>query len=280
MDGLPEAGDWGTEMSELDKGNMPSDELLTAFIDGELDAAHRERIERLIAGDERVAERFDFLSRSALPFSEAFAPMLADAPAAKLDAMLAAIPATREREVRTAGIGRRGLLAAIAASFVAAIAIDRAVMGIGHRLAKPDEDSEWRGVVAEYLSLYTADTLSAPAGDRAQQVAQLNEVGAKLGLSLAPETIVMPGVEFKRAQILNYDSKPLAQIAYLDPESGPMALCIVQSAKGVAAPDMENRRGMNVVYWSSATHAFMLIGHAPIDRMQQLAADVRGRLTA
>jgi len=37
---------------------------------------------------------------------------------------------------------------------------------------------------------------------------------------------------------------------------------------------------MNVVYWSSATHAFMLIGHAPIDRMQQLAADVRGRLTA
>ncbi|MFK0165845.1 anti-sigma factor family protein [Rhizobium sp. NPDC090279] len=267
-------------MSEVNKGQMPTDEQLTAFIDGELDAADCERIERLIADDERVAERFDFLSRSALPFAEAFQPMLAEAPAAKLDAMLAAIPSARENKTRAAGIGRRGFLTAVAASFVAAIAIDRAVIGIGHRLSKPDEDSEWRAVVAEYLSLYTTDTLSAPAGDHAQQVAQLNGVGAKLGLSLAPEAIAMPGVEFKRAQILNYDSKPLVQIAYLDPESGPMALCIVQSTKGAAAPDMENRRGMNVVYWSSATHAFMLIGHAPIDRMQQLAADIRARLVA
>lgn len=267
-------------MSELDKGNIPSDELLTAFIDGELDAVERGRIERLIESDAKVAERFDLLSRSDLPFRDAFEPLLAAAPSARLDAMLAAIPAVEERKTSAFGVSRRGLLAAVAASFVAAIAIDRAAIGIGHRLSKPDEDTEWRAVVAEYLSLYTADTLSAPAGDHAQQVAQLNEVGTKLGLSLAPETVAMPGVEFKRAQILNYDSKPLAQIAYLDPESGPMALCIVQSAKGAAAPDMENRRGMNVVYWSSAAHAFMLIGHAPIDRMQQLAADVRARLVA
>ncbi|AYG68066.1 anti-sigma factor [Rhizobium sp. CCGE531] len=259
---------------------MPSDEQLTAFIDGELNAADRERIERLIADDMRVAERFDFLSRSTLPFKAAFEPMLAEAPAAKLEAMLAAIPVTEKPGARATGIGRRGFLAAVAASFVAAIAIDRAMIGIGHRLSKPDEDAEWRAVVAEYLSLYTADTLSAPAGDDTQQVAQLNEVGAKLDLSLAPEAVAMPGIEFKRAQILSYDSKPLAQIAYLDPESGPMALCIVQSAKGAAAPDMENRRGMNVVYWSSSTHAFMLIGHAPIDRMQQLAADVRTHLIA
>lgn len=267
-------------MSEFSKGQTPTDEQLTAFIDGELDAADREWIEQQIADDERVAERFDFLSRSALPFTEAFQPMLAEAPAAKLQAMLDTIPSVEQPKARTAGIGRRGFLTAIAASFVAAVAIDRAVIGIGHRLSKPDEDSEWRAAVAEYLSLYTVDTLSAPAGDHAQQVAQLNGVGTKLGLPLAPETVAMPGIEFKRAQILNYDSKPLAQIAYLDPESGPMALCVVQFAKGAAAPDMENRRGMNVVYWSSATHAFMLIGHAPIDRMQQLAADVRAHLIA
>ena len=267
-------------MSELNKGQMVTDEQLTAFIDGELDAAARRRIERLIADDERVAERFDFLSHSALPFKMAFEPILAEAPAAQLEAILAAIPTTEKPKMHAAGIGRRGFLAAVAASFVAAIAVDRAVIGIGRRLSKPDEDSEWRAVVAEYLSLYTADTLNAPAGDHAQQAAQLDEVGSRLRLSLAPEAITMPGVEFKRAQILNYDSKPLAQIAYLDPESGPMALCIVQSSKGAAPPDMENRRGMNIVYWSSPTHAFMLIGHAPIDRMQQLATDVRAHLIA
>lgn len=259
---------------------MPSDEQLTAFIDGELDMAERDRIERLIESDAAVAERFDRLSRGNLPFREAFEPLLAAAPAAKLEAMLAAIPSTEMPKNAASGIGRRGLLGAIAACLVAGIAIDRAVIGIGHRLAKPDEGSEWRAVVAQYLSLYTPDTLSGPAGDRAQQAAQLSELGAKVGLALTPEAVAIPGIDFKRAILLTYDDKPLAQIAYLDPESGPMALCITPSDTGAAAPDMENRRGMNVVYWSDAAHAFMLIGHLPIDRMKALADDMRGRLTA
>ena len=84
--------------------------------------------------------------------------------------------------------------------------------------------------------------------------------------------------EEKRALLLQYDGKPLAQIAYLDPETGPMALCIVKSDAGPKAPDLENRKGMNVVYWSNATHAFMLIGHAAADRMTAIGNGVRGRL--
>lgn len=259
---------------------MPSDEQLTAFIDGELDAVERDRIERLIESDAGVAERFDRLSRSDLPFREAFAPLLAAAPSAKLDAMLAAIPPAQAQKKAASGLRRRGLLGALAACLVAGIAIDRAAIDIGHRLAKPDEGSEWRAVVAEYLSLYTAETLSGPAAGRAEQAAQLSEVGSKVGLALTPEAVAIPGIDFKRAILLTYDDKPLAQIAYLDPETGPMALCITTSKTGAAAPDMENRRGMNVVYWSNATHAFMLIGHSSIDRMQALADDVRGKLTA
>ncbi|KAA6483849.1 anti-sigma factor [Agrobacterium sp. SHOUNA12C] len=259
---------------------MPSDEQLTAFIDGELEAAEHDRIERLIESDAKVAERFDLLLRSDLPFHEAFEPLLAAAPGAKLDAMLAAIPSADAEKNAASGVSRRGFLGAIAACLVVGIAIDRAVIGISHRLAKPDEGSEWRAVVAEYLSLYTPDTLSGPAGDRTEQVAQLNEVGSKVGLALTPEAVAIPGIDFKRAILLNYDSKPLAQIAYLDPESGPMALCITPSTTGASTPDMENRRGMNVVYWSDTAHAFMLIGHLPIDRMKALADDVRSRLTA
>ncbi|WP_028750485.1 anti-sigma factor family protein [Rhizobium leucaenae] len=259
---------------------MPSDELLTAFIDGELDAAESDRIEKLIASDAQVAERFDFLSRSDLPFREAFEPVLTAAPSAKLTAMLAAIPSTNAQKKAASGVSRRGFLSAIAACLVVGVAIDRAAIDINRRLNKPEEGSDWRAVVAEYLSLYTPDTLSAPAGDHAEQAAQLSEVGSKLGVTLTPETVALPGIDFKRAQILNYDSKPLAQIAYLDPESGPMALCIIPSTTGVAAPDMENRRGMNVVYWSNTTHAFMLIGHSPIDRLKALADGVRQSLAA
>jgi anti-sigma factor RsiW len=264
-------------MSEND--TRPSDEMLVAFIDGELDAEQSAEMEALIDADRETAERFEFLSRSDLDYDEAFAPLLAAAPDAKLVAMLASIPATR-RKAAIPGIDRRGFLGAAAACLIAGIAVDRGIIEVGHRLSKPDEGAEWRAVVAQYLELYTPDTLSAPAGDRAVQTAQLEQVGAKLGIALTPENVALPGAGFRRAQILEYDGKPLAQIAYLDPEDGPMALCIVPSDTGVAEPDMERRRGMNVVYWANGTHAFMLIGHATADRLRAMADSVRTSLPA
>lgn len=268
-------------MNERNDKNMPSDELLVAFIDGELDGTESARIEALIGSDTAVAERFDRLAQaSALPFAEAFEPLLEKAPSEQLQQMLAALPSPAVQPGRRAGIGRRGFLAAAAACVVAGIAVDRTAMLVGRRLSRPSEGEEWRAVVAEYLSLYDADTLSAPPGDRNAQAAELAVVAERLDLRLTPDRIGMPGVSFRRAQVLVYDGKPLAQIVYLDPETGPMALCIIASAGGAAEPDMERRHGMNVVYWSDAGHAFMLIGHDSIDRMKDLADGLRGQLSA
>jgi anti-sigma factor RsiW len=236
----------------------------------------------MVNEDEATAERLEFLGRANLPFEQAFAPLLSEAPRAKLEAMLTAIPAQSGAKSGStpAFASRRRFLGALAASLVAGIAIDRAVIGIGRGFSAKDENSEWRAVVADYISLYTAETLAGPAPSGEDQAAQLAGLDEKLGLSLSPETVSLPGIDFKRAQLLQYDGKALAQIAYLDPETGPMALCIVKSDKGPKAPDLESRKGMNVVYWSNATHAFMLIGRIPVDRVQELAEDVRSRLSS
>lgn len=265
-------------MIDREKRELPSDELLVAFLDGELDGAEREKIEELIRTDEGVAERFDFLSRSSLPFARAYEPVLSAAPSASLQAMLANIPSPQMRRNTVFGAGRRSFLATAAAFLVVGVIGDRAYLGVQAQVGSSD-GSEWRKVVAEYISLYTADTLSGPSPETAIQEEQLGHVGSRVGLSLSPQMVALPGVDFKRAQILQYDDQPLAQIAYLDPESGPMALCIVPSSRGRKDPDMENRKGMNVVYWSNDTHAFMLIGHRPIDGMMDLADAVRGHLS-
>ncbi|MBB4218300.1 anti-sigma factor RsiW [Rhizobium sp. BK212] len=264
------------------KHTIPSDEDLTAFIDGELTAEEATRIEALVSEDEHVAERLEFLARASLPFEQVFAPLLAEAPRQKLETMLAAIPAQQRAKSASAltFASRRRFLGALAASLVAGIAIDRAVIGIGARLSANDENSEWRSVVADYISLYTPETLAGPVPAREAQAAQLGPLDEKLGLSLSPEAVALPGIDFKRALLLQYDGKPLAQIAYLDPETGPMALCIVMSDAGPKTPDLESRKGMNVVYWSNETHAFMLIGRVPADRMKELGEDVRRRLSA
>lgn len=262
------------------KHTIPSDEELTAFIDGELTAEEAARIQTMVNEDESTAERLEFLARASLPFEQAFAPLLSQAPREELEAMLAAISARESPGSAPAFATRRRFLGALAASLIAGIAIDRAVIGMGARFSAKDENSEWRAVVAEYISLYTPETLAGPTPAREAQVAQLGPLDEKLGLSLSPEAVSLPAIDFKRALLLQYDGKPLAQIAYLDPETGPMALCIVMSDGGPKAPDLESRKGMNVIYWSNATHAFMLIGRIPADRMQELGEDVRRRLSA
>ncbi|MBY5755049.1 anti-sigma factor family protein [Rhizobium leguminosarum] len=264
------------------KHTIPSDEDLTAFIDGELTDEEAARIEAGVKEDESVAERLEFLARANLPFEQAFAPLLSEAPREKLAAMLAAIPAqlSARSGPTPAFASRRRFLGALAASLVAGFAIDRAVIGIGARFSAKDENSEWRAVVADYISLYTAETFAGPAPSRDDQAAQLAGLDEKLGLSLSPEVVSLPGIDLKRALLLQYDGKPLAQIAYLDPETGPMALCIVRSDTGRKAPDLESRKGMSVIYWSNETHAFMLIGRIPVDRMKELGEDVSRRLSA
>lgn len=268
-------------MSERDNNTVPPDEMLVAYIDGELNTADRDAVEAMLCRDQRTRERLDLLALGDPPFREALQPLLEAAPTARLEAMLAAIQPSQARPERHPQLSRRGFLAAAAACLVAAgIGIDRAATAIATRVDAPDESAEWRAVVAEYLSLYTAETLSAPDGDRGAQAAQLAVVGAKLGLPLTPKSVALPGVDFRRAQVLQYDGKPLAQIVYLDPESGPMALCLVLSNGGAAEPNQERRRHMNVVYWSTARHAFMLIGHSSIDQLQALADHARGTLPA
>lgn len=179
-------------MSTRDRNHGLSDELLTAFIDGELGADEAARVEALIGADPSVAERFDQLSRADLPYAAAFEPLLDAAPGDRLEAMLASIPPVKASHRFTAAIGRRGFLAAAAACVIAGIAIDRAVIGVDRRLNQPGEGAEWRAVVADYVALYSPDTLSAPAGDRAAQLAELDRVGSKIGLSSAPRPSLFP----------------------------------------------------------------------------------------
>ncbi|TDQ34409.1 anti-sigma factor family protein [Phyllobacterium brassicacearum] len=266
-------------MVDLNKNEMPSDELLVAFLDGELEAGERERIDSLIRTDEAVAERFDFLSRSELPFYDAFETLLENAPAAHLESILNNLPAPGTAEPVASGWKRRGFIAAAIGAVFAGVAADRVLLGM--RAPSPTETADlgWRGVVAEYLALYTPDTLANLPSDAQLLSAQLSSVGSELALSLPLEAVTLPGIPLKRAQILQYDRKPLGQIAYLDPVHGPLALCIVRSTKGARPPQTEQRRGMNVVFWSDGAHGFMLIGRNPVEQLNALTEKVRTALT-
>lgn len=251
-----------------------SDETLVAYIDDRLDPQERSRIEAAIYADAGIAERFDYLSRSQLPFKQAFDCVLDQAPMHTLQTMLAGLP--MPRTAPPLSLSRRGFVAAAAGLVIAGVVADRVFLD----WRTPTTNHGWRALVAEYMALYTPQTLDNLSSDPALQSAQLASVNLRLGLSLDAFQLALPGPEFKRAQILEYDGVPIAQITYLDPEHGPLALCITHSSSGQTATATEQRLGMNVVFWSDSRHAFMLIGHNTADQLGAMAKLIQQRLTA
>ncbi|WP_213990206.1 anti-sigma factor [Sodalis sp. dw_96] len=267
-----------------------TDELLVAYLDNELDADRRRQVEQQLSDYPQLAERLALLDRASLPFSAAYAGMLQQAPAARLQARLDGLasadnPSGVDRPASSGvsgkltqakpsdagrGISRRNIIAATLAGL--------AVGSLGGRLsfglfAPAGRQDNWRDLVAEYMSLYTDETFADTATSPDLRQRQLNTVGAKLGLTLDPGRLSLPGAELKFARLLSYDSQPIAQIAYLDERHGPLALCITRVGNGGREEDPESEvlRGMNVVYWTRGGHRYMLIGHNPATDLNALA---------
>lgn len=278
---------------ESDDFPIPSDEELTAFIDGELEEGHRARLLDLMERDPAVAARVEHLSRASLPYGEAFRPLLDAAPTANLQRMLNGMPAPPVATALPAAanavipLTRRRLFGAIAVSVAAGVLGDRLLVrllgtGVTDELADddggPDRERHWHGVVAQYMGLYTRETLGGTTPGRDAQSAQLATLNRPLNLSLTPEAVEVAGAEFRRAQILSYDDMPLAQITYLDPRSGPLALCILRRPGTVRGVEQEMRGGLSIAYWSGLDHAALLIGRLPPADLTAKAETVRGRL--
>jgi hypothetical protein len=261
-------------MTHSNTHSPPSDELLVAYLDGELDREQRQQIDLLLRSEAPVAARLNQLKCGDLPFREAFDSVLDQAPSERLQAMLDALPLAEAPHRGT--MSRRGFLATAASFVVAGIAADRLFMH-WHNAEAADG---WRLSVAEYMVLYTPQTLDHLSSDRNSHVAQLDSVGKQLGLPLTLEAVSLPGAEFRRAQILDYEGELIGQLTYLDARHGPLALCITRERNGGAKLATEQQLGLNVVYWSSASHAFMLIGTNPFEDLEIMARSAQKGLPA
>jgi anti-sigma factor RsiW len=247
-----------------------SDEQLVAYLDNQLDTEQRQRVDAAIAEDPMLGLRLQWLNRSSLPFKTAYDELERQAPVDRLQGMLDTLPSPARP-----ALSRRWFLAAAAGLVVSGVLADRLFLG----WQTSQQQNNWRGLVANYMELYVPETLDHLPTDEATQRAQLDTIDERLGLNLEAAKLRLPRAELKRAQILEYDGVPIAQITYLDPVHGPMALCITRSNNGSRHFAQERRSGMNIVYWADMEHAWMLIGHNSVADLQGLATALRGRLS-
>lgn len=255
------------------------DDAIVAWLDGEMNETDAQRFEMRLEGDESLARRTGELRQNRLDVEQAFAPLLDEAPLQRMRQRLEDLLSHRPAAANApspAGVSRRALIAASVSVLVIGF-------GLGY-IARPvatarDESAKIRDLEAQYMSLYSAETLldadsSAPALQRG-----LARTAQDLGLHLAAQQLILQGAELKMVRMLRYDSTAITQIAWIHAEYGPMALCISPELQTTAtALTHEQRHDMNLVWWRRGGYQFVLIGRNPAAQLAQSAQALQASL--
>ncbi|MEO0943837.1 MAG: zf-HC2 domain-containing protein [Pseudomonadota bacterium] len=236
---------------------MPiTDEQLTAYLDGELDAAEIARINAALATSPELTERLAALDFPVADIRAAFDRTLDAAPAA---------PTLPKVQKKTA----LPWLAAVAAAAVLGFGLG----GIVLRQAAPD----WTEVVANYQSLYVTDTLSAPPLAPETQRINVAALSGQLGVDLVP-LIDLDDIQFRRAQMLGYEGAPLVQMAYLADDAVPIAICVTPISGGDTSVTQSRLFGMEAASWTTNGHGYLIIGGDDPALIEALAERVRAAI--
>ena len=228
-----------------------SDEDLTAFLDGEADAALTKRLTAALAADGALRARLEALDIPMAALSEAGDLALTMAPE---------MPALPEIEEPSKGWLNAG------SATVAGVALAVGI-GLGSYLAPKNTDTAetgWIDAIAAYQVLYVPETVAAAT----QPIEITSEVLAKFsatGAGSAAEARDIDGLRFARAQLLGFGAEPLLQMAYATEDGTPVAICAVRVAEPDRAPASEVVEGLAATHWVSDGIGFLVIGGSDLD---------------
>lgn len=220
-----------------------SDATLTAYLDGELDPQEAAQIARAIKSDPQLADQVAGLM---IPMDALRKTMAVETLAApKMPAHM--LPDGSSARVKP----RYWVPAALAASFALGVVLTP--------LLRPSDDINWTTAVASYQALYVTETLAAPVQPIAAQSAVLARATTEFGVDLSG-ALALQDLEFKRAQMLGFDGRPLLQVAYLTQDGTPMALCLISVDGPDQAPVSSVNFDLAGVSWTRDGVGYFLVG--------------------
>lgn len=251
-----------------------------AYVDGALRGAELRELEERLRHEPALVATIERLRAENAALSELFDAGAAEmarrsdvsAPPEQAEILLR----RRAREARSRGgrvaawFGATGLAAGLAAG----------VLIGGGQISHSEAPSApavagapgWKLSAAIYQRLYTEETFKLAPTPEPELRAALEAVAARFGVSpaaLAPP----PGLRLARAQLLNFEGAPLAQISYVDANGGAVALCLFRRAAPGApsAPEASEILDVPSVAWAGERLSFLLLGAAEPEALSRYA---------
>lgn len=241
-----------------------SDEDLTAFLDGEADSDLVQSLEADLGRDDALNARLAGLDIPKQMIASAFEEQLKSAPA------MPPLPTPAKTRSSRPGAFWPGLGMGLAAGFALAFAMTT--------LRQPEPQAPgWLEVVANYQMLYVPETLSSNAvagkSSRYGQSVSLDDLSKAVGTDLRMLRTV-EGLQYRRAQLLGFNGKPLVQVAYTLPDGTPVAICILPSDTEAAGPNGQFLSGLAASDWTTGTHGVVVIGGQDQTTIDSIASQI------
>jgi anti-sigma factor RsiW len=275
------------------------DEMLVAYLDGELDEQQAAEVQQWLEQDARLGERAAQLAESAALVRAAFDDALAEPlperliAAARGESAAAAPVATivpfRPKGGKPAYLQRRWWIGVAAAASVCGLVIGTGVGWVGRGAeTAPKAVAQnttptaptWLDNVAGYHKMFvTAMNGERPFvdfpsnGDSGEVIKQISQRISQQGVRV-PD--LKPwGLNFQGARLLVIEGRPAAQLLYTgDNAIGPLTVVIGSSKRQDSQPMLEQRQDLNVLYWRYHGRAYAIVGQADKGYMWNLAKDI------
>jgi len=256
-----------------------SDDLLVAYVDGQLAHKQTSALEKVLAQDDVIARRVVTLKDAHRRLEAAFEAILAGEEA---DAAAQPVPRAPGLFIAWDTLVKGGVAAAgivIAAGLLLA--------GYGWPLAAPEFAGrpaametvaslppDWRKEVARAQALLSRASLEIGVDSQSNPDFIAFQLGQAVGSELTPPDFTAQGFRFARAQILTFGGEPVAQLLYLGRSGAPLALYVKKGGKS-AAPQVTRHEAITGIAWSQGGVDYFLAGESDEASLLRLAEAVR-----
>lgn len=273
-----------------------SDELLVAYVDGQLARDQSRAVERVLKNDEVAARRVEEMRAAHSRLEAAFEAMLANElntlvgvaeGVAEPDPAPAPEPRRRSWLMRQAGpVGFVGLsIAMLTAGAVGGYALRAAPdpattlppakvpVVIGAIAAR-----DWQDDLVIAHNLLSRESLSVSMESQANLDLLSFHLGNVLGTEVRIPDLGPFGLTFKRAQLLKREGKAIVQLSYLPLKGEPVALYAQWDKGPDTAPAFTRSDGISAAEWRQGNLTYLLAGTMSLAQMDKLSGQVREQI--
>lgn len=262
-----------------------SDELLMAYVDGQLDKPQTVVVTRLVRDDEELARRVARLQQSQARLLETFGALLREGTAS-------ARPARNSGKGRkflfggflvNTGILTAGMIGLLVLTGVCLGITGAYYMGFHQQLAVMQDEaalqmppSNWPEDMAELHAYFTTDTVAvSPDSQTNPEVVKFQL--AKVAKGLALPDLSANGMKFTRGQMMNYRGGKLMQLIYTN--KGEPLVAIYIASGGQDGPILPGQFGdVKTVSWATGGLRFVIAADMSHDALRALAALVQSQM--